>query len=206
MAARRARGLLASGALVTVVAPEVVGDIDKMATPARPHAASVLDVVCRKYEPGEAAGYELVVTATGAPAVDRRVVSDAIAAGVPVSSADRSTLGTVQLPAVHRDGPIVVAISTGGASPALARWLRDRVAESIPPSAAIIAELLDEARVTVRNAGRSTDSVDWEAALSDVLVPLVESGRIDEARSELLALCGGAVRTGTHLPRPRHPE
>ncbi|MGD0393864.1 MAG: bifunctional precorrin-2 dehydrogenase/sirohydrochlorin ferrochelatase [Acidimicrobiales bacterium] len=203
VAARRARGLVASGARVTVVAPEVVEAIDRLAAPSPPAAGAVpsppaagagvgpgtLEIAHRPYEAGEAARYHLVVTATGVPGVDRAVVTDATAAGVPVNSADRDAPGTVQLPAVHRDGPVVVAVSTGGASPALARWLRDRIAGSLPSYVTVLCDLLDEARTAIRTAGRTTDSVDWEAVISDLVVPLVESGRIDEARSELLARC-----------------
>ena len=152
--------------------------------------AGSLEIVRRRYEQGEAARYHLVVTATGDPDVDRSVVSDAGSARVAVNSADGDSPGTFQLPAVHREGPVIVAVSTGGGSPALARWLRDRVAGSLPPSSGILAALLDEARTAVRRSGRPTDSVDWEHAISEVVVPLVESGRVEEARARLLALCG----------------
>ncbi len=202
VAARRALGLLVSGARVTVVAPEVVTAIDRLAA-ATPTGGTdrstgpagtggtggALEIVRRRYQAGEAARYDLVVTATGAPAVDRAVVSDALAAAVPVNSADQDSPGSVQLPAVHRDGPVVVAVSTGGASPALARWLRDRIAGSLPPHIAVLTQLLEEARATLKRSGRSTESIDWAAVISDLVVPLIEAGRIEEARSELLALC-----------------
>ncbi len=199
VAARRAHGLVASGARVTVVAPEVVADIGRLtglSPPAAGTGTGTLEIARRRYRAGEAARYDLVVTATGAPDVDRAVVADATAAGVPVNSADRVAPGWVQLPAVHRDGPVVVAVSTGGASPALARWLRDRIAGSLPPYLAVVAELLEEARHAARAAGRGTDSVDWEAAISELVVPLVEAGRIEEARSGLLALCDPAGDAG----------
>lgn len=195
VAARRARGLLAAGARVTVVSPEVIDALDRLASSSPPTAD--LGLERRRYRAGEASGYHLVVTATGVPEVDRAVVSDALAAGVAVNSADGDAPGSVQLPAVHRQGPVVVAVSTGGASPALARWLRDRIAGSLPPSLAVVAGLLEEARAAVREAGRPTDSVDWEAAIADLVVPLVEAGRIDEARSGLLALCSPP---GTEMP------
>jgi siroheme synthase-like protein len=187
VASRRVRGLVASGAMVTVIAPEIADELDAFAGSVG--AGSVVELVRRRYEPGEAAGYQLVLTATGDPEVDRQVVSDARAGGALVATADRDLAGTVHLPAVHRDGPVVVAVSTEGASPALARWLRDRVVESLPADVTVLAGLLDEAREAMRKVGRSTDSVDWDSAISE-LVPLVESGRIDEARSRLLARCG----------------
>ena len=133
-------------------------------------------------------------TATGDPSVDGAVVADARAAGVLVNSADGDRPGTVRLPAVLRRGPVTVAVSTGGASPALARWLRDRIAGSLPPGLETVAELVDEARAERRGSGRPTDSVDWAALLDDVVLPLVEAGRIDEARAALRAGWTGPAR------------
>ena len=98
--------------------------------PSQPSWARPLDVQIRPYERGEAAAYRLVVTATGDPDVDGAVYADAEEAGVWVNSADDTEHCTFMLPAVHRDGPVSVAVSTGGTSPALAGWLRGRVAPS----------------------------------------------------------------------------
>jgi precorrin-2 dehydrogenase/sirohydrochlorin ferrochelatase len=179
VAARRARGLLDAGAMVTVVAPEVAPETQALATEGN------LEIVRRRYRSGEAARFHLVLTATGVPEVDRSVVADAVSAGVLVNSADGGSPGTMQLPAVHRQGPVVLAVSTTGTSPSLARWLADRLGASLPADVAVIAELLEEARAAVRASGRSTTSVDWQATLSEQVVPLVEAGRTDEARAVL---------------------
>jgi siroheme synthase-like protein len=190
VAARKARGLLTSGARVTVVAPrvnEAIGGLASTTDPASPTPGS-LEVERRAYRRGEAAGFYLVATATGVPVVDASVVSDAVSAGVLVDSADGDVPGTIRLPAIHREGSVTVAVSTGGASPALARWLRDRIAASLPPETATLAELLGEARLALRDAGRPAGSVDWAVVLDEQVVPLVEAGRVAEARSLLLGL------------------
>ena len=198
VASRRVRGLLESGARVTVIAPHVDRSITALGVeppddgPQPDLPSDRLIIESRPYQAGEAAGYELVVTATGDPLVDRTVVADAVAAGVPVASADRGTPGTIRLPAVHRDGPVTIAISTGGASPALARWLRRRIAASLGPDMATLAELLDEARGDLQASGRPTGSVDWTALLDDQVVPLVDAGRIEEARALLRRITGTA--------------
>jgi len=200
VASRKAQALVVAGARVTVVAPRVVDSLAELAVlpaagPARLRAgppsggAGSLELERRSYQPGEAMGYRLVVAATGRPEIDGTVVGDAVAAGVMVNSADRASPGTVQLPAVHRDGRVTVAVSTGGASPALARWLRDRIAGSLPPGVAEIATLVDEVRTAMRDAGRPTGSVDWTAILDGQVAPLVAAGRIDEARAVLLDAC-----------------
>ena len=189
VAGRRVLGLLAAGGEVTVVAPEVTAGISALAggadrTGSDPDLPGSLVVVARPYRNGEAAGYDLVLTATGRPEVDRRVVSDAQAAGVLVNSADGTAPGTVSLPAVHRDGPVTVTVSTGGASPALARWLRDRMVGAIPDGSATLAELIGQARAELRRQGRTTESVAWGPLLEE-LMPLVSAGRFDEARAAL---------------------
>ena len=176
IATRRAEGIIAAGGLVTVVAPHTTSALD-----GNPDAT----VEHRTYQAGEAGRYDLVVSATGDPAIDRTVVADATSAGALAAGADTTAPGTIQLPAVHRDGPVTVAVSTGGSSPALARWLLSRAAGALPSRVAVLATLLEEARQALRAEGRPTDSVDWTAVLDEQVVPLVEAGRIDEARAVL---------------------
>jgi precorrin-2 dehydrogenase / sirohydrochlorin ferrochelatase len=165
VAARKVADLAACGARVTVVAPEV-----DPALVARGDVA----VERRPYRRGEVAGYRLVVTATGDPTVDQRVFDDAEAAGVWVNSADDPERCTFTLPAVVRRDPVVVAVATGGHSPALATWLRRRLGAELGPEVAVLAGLLGEARSGVRAAGRSTEDLDWQGLLDggllDVLV------------------------------------
>lgn len=183
--ARRAGGLLGAGARVTMVAPE----ISAKATTLGPDANLVIER--RTYRVGEVAGYRLAITATGQPDVDATVVADADAAGVLVASADQATPGTVRLPAVLRDGPVVVAVSTGASSPALARWLRDRLARSVPVDVGTVATLVAETRRELQGAGQPTEALRWGEVL-DQVVPLVEAGRIDEARATLARLADRA--------------
>jgi precorrin-2 dehydrogenase/sirohydrochlorin ferrochelatase len=187
VAARKIAGLLSCGAAVTVVAPQVheavallAGDgaFDRLC--GRP-----LDVQVRPYEKGEAAAYRLVIAATGVKEVDSAVHADAEAAGVWVNSADDPDNSTFILPAVFRDGPVSVSVSTSGKSPALAVWLRDRVAEGIGENLGPLAELLGEARRRLHDEGRRTDSVDWKALLGGELGELVAEGDLAGARALL---------------------
>ncbi len=192
VAARKIAGLVACGAAVTVVAPEVHVAIGRL-TDAGVIAAideSPLEVQIRPYRPGEAADYQLVVAATGDAAVDGAVHRDATAAGVWVNVADDASRCSFILPAVARDGSVCVAVSTAGASPALAGWLRDRVVEALGPGLGDLAALLEEGRRRVQAQGRSTESVDWRAVLDGPLPELVRQGRMDRARAALDAFLG----------------
>ncbi len=184
------QSLRSGGAQVTVVAPDLTDALEALAGETEPSGrAPALAVERRRYRPGEAAHYRLVATATGRPEVDAAVVADAVGAGVLVTGAERAVPGTVRLPAVHRSGAVTLAVSTAGTSPALARWLCDRLAGCLPPDLPTIAALVDEARTAHREAGRPTGATDWASLLDQHVVPLVEAGRVDEAR-EILRTAG----------------
>ena len=113
VATRKVRGLLDSGARVTVIAPDISEEMRSL--------ASRLEALePRTFQPDDVAGFRLVVTATGDPAVDGAVAAEADAAGVWVNSADDPAHCSFILPAVHRDGAVTIAVSTAGLSPALA--------------------------------------------------------------------------------------
>jgi len=155
VAARKAEALVAEGALVTVIAPEVVPAIE---------ALPVL-VERRRYARGDAVGYRLVIAATGDPDVSEAVYEDAEAAGVWVNAADDPPHCSFFLTAVHRARPVVVSVSTEGASPALAGWLRDRIAAQLPQGLDDLARRLAAERAALHDAGQSTEGRDWRARL-----------------------------------------
>ena len=175
VAAHKARGLVDAGADVTVVAPEV----DQAVT------SLPVAVEQRPYRPGDAAGYRLVVAATGRPDVNQHVYDDAEAAGVWVNSADDPVRCSVTLPAILRQGRLTVTVSTGGHSPAVAAWVRDRLAEEIGPEYDTLIGLLAEARADVRAAGRSTELYNWRAVLDSGILDLIRTGRLEDAKERL---------------------
>jgi precorrin-2 dehydrogenase len=180
VAARKARALIECGAAVTVVAPSLSGEMESL-------APLLHTVEQRAYRLGDIAAFRLVVTATGIPEIDGAVYADAEAAGVWVNSADDPAHCSFILPAVHRDGALTVSVSTGGLSPALASWLRDRLAAQCGEGLGALAQLLGEARARLRWAGARSDSVDWRALLDGPLVEVVRSGDMDNARAIVTA-------------------
>ena len=183
VAARKARTLLDCGAIVTVIAPAVGGDMEAL-IPAL-HALER-----RPYRRDDASPFRLVVTATGIAEVDGAVYADAEAASVWANSADDLACSSFILPAVHRDGAVTVSVSTGGLSPALASWLRTRLAAECGDGLGILAQLLADARTRLKRAGLRSDSVDWVGLLDGPLPELVRSGDIDGAREMVAAATG----------------
>jgi precorrin-2 dehydrogenase/sirohydrochlorin ferrochelatase len=114
-------GLLACGARVAVVAPEISDEV----------AALPVETIERGYRASDLDGRRLVIAATSVEEVNRRVYADAEERNLFCNVADVPELCSFILPAVHRQGPIVVSVSTGGASPALAQRLRDSFASQI---------------------------------------------------------------------------
>jgi siroheme synthase-like protein len=183
VAARKTRSLLECGAAVTVITPTLSPEMEELVPALRTLAR-------RAYVTGDASAFRLVVTATGIPDVDGAVYADAEAAGVWTNSADDMAHSSFILPAVHRDGPVTVAVSTGGLSPALASWLRTRLAADCGEGIGVLAQLLGEARAQMRESGRSTESVDWRQLLDGPLLELVRAGDIDGARAAVQAAIG----------------
>jgi len=136
VAVEKVHGLLDCEARVTVVAPCVQEELRRL--PVR--------IVTRAFEPDDVEGHLLVLAATDDREMNRRV---------SVAAADRSTLCNVAddpelcsfiLPALVRRDPILVGVSTGGASPALAQRLRDDIGDLLRPEHAELARKLQSLR------------------------------------------------------------
>lgn len=181
VAARKVEGLLACGARVHVVAPVVGAEVRSKAGDDR------LTFEERPYRRGEVGGYRLAVAATDDPAVNRAVFLDGEEAGVWTNSADDPANCSFTLPAVVRRGPVMVTVSTGGHSPALATWLKDRVAETVGPEYEVLVSLLSAERDAIQAAGRSTEDIDWQKALDSDMLALIRSGQVRRAKERLQA-------------------
>ena len=175
VATRKVEGLVAAGADVRVVAPSVAGPIKALG----------VEVTERSYEPADLDGVRLVIVATDDAEANRTVFQDAEAAGIWVNAADDPEHCSFTLPAVLRRGPVSVAVGTGGLSPAMAGWLRDRLATEVGPEFEVLAGLLADERAARRNAPAPARA--WHSALDSGMLELVREGRIEEAKERLQA-------------------
>jgi siroheme synthase-like protein len=132
---RKAAGLAAAAARVVGVDPG----------PVEGGPPAGVEVRAEPYHAGHLRGVCLAFAAATAE-VNRRVVADARRAGVWVGSATEPGAGDFTVPAVWREGPLTLTVSTAGGSPALAAALRDHAAEALGPAAAGLAALLAELR------------------------------------------------------------
>jgi len=182
IAARKIEPLLDAGAEVFVVAPEIGDEVRGWADQGR------CTVEARGFEPADLDGAWLAFTATDVPSVNRAVASAAETRRIWVNSADDPDNCSFTLMSVIRRSDLVLAIGTGGRSPALAAHLRRTLDEEIGPEYVTLLDLLSEAREALRASGRSTEDADWQRAFRSGIVDLVRAGRIDEAK-ELLSTC-----------------
>ena len=136
--------LILSGrkALVVGTGPLAAEKVDGL----RLCGARVQSIKPNDYEAGVLDGCYLVVCATSDVDFNRRVYGDAEARAMLVNVVDVPELCNFILPAIVREGPLTIAISTAGASPALAKRMKREVAERFGPHYARLAELLDEVR------------------------------------------------------------
>lgn len=177
VAASKVRGLLAAGAVVHVVAPEVGPEV----------RATTATWDERPYERGEVTGYRLAVACTADGAVNQAVFDDGEAAGVWVNAADDPERCSYTLPARLDRGRLLVTVSTAGASPAYATWLRDVLGTQLGPEHETLLELLAEARSSLVQKGLARAAADWRAALDSGMLDRIRSGRTAEARELLHA-------------------
>ena len=177
IALRKLNALLRAGARVVLVAPEV-------APPLRPLIAGK-EVTHRKgvFSPGDLEGMRLVVAATDDPQANLEVARAAEARGIPVNVVDQPRAGTFIMPSVIDRSPVVVAVSTEGASPVLARLIRTRLESLIPAGYGRLADLCGRYRDAVKR--RFAVPADrrrfWERVLQGSVAERVFAGLEEEA-------------------------
>lgn len=182
VAARKIEALLDLGADVDVVAVAASAEVRGWADQGR------LRLQERPFTEGDVDGAWLAVAATDDPAVNAAVHAAGEARRVWVNAADDPAHCSFTLMSVVRRADVVVAIGTGGRSPALAAWLKRRIGEEMGPEYETLVELLSEAREELRGAGRSSEEADWQAAFDAGLLDLLRAGQVGEAK-ELLRSC-----------------
>ncbi len=182
VAARKIASLLEAGAVVRVVAPEVGPEVQASADMGR------LTVEHRAFQRSDLDDCWLAYTAADDPSVNRAVFEEGERRRIWVNSADDPSHCSFTLVSVVRRGDIVVSIGTGGRSPALATWLKERIQRDLGPEYEALLEILAEARESLRASGRSSEDANWRVAFDSGILDLVKSGQVVAAK-ELLNSC-----------------
>jgi uroporphyrin-III C-methyltransferase/precorrin-2 dehydrogenase/sirohydrochlorin ferrochelatase len=183
VAARKVSLLARSKGLITVVAPQLGEAL------ARELAEGRITHRAKAFGPADVEGFSIAIAATDEQDVNEAVAAACRARHIPVNVVDQPRLCTFILPSVIERPPLTIAVSSGGASPVLARLLRARLETLIPAGYGRLAEL---ARA-FRDAVKARFPFDerrrfWEHALQGPIAELVFSGREGEARARMAAM------------------
>lgn len=181
VAARKADLLLRAGGRVTVVAPELGASLKQWV------AEGKLKHRAERFSPECLDAAVAVIAATDDKGVNEAVAASATAQRIPVNVVDTPALCTFVMPSIIDRSPLVVAVSSGGASPVLARLLRARLETLIPAAYGRLAALVGSFRDKVkRHFKRPADRrVFWERVLQGQVAELVYTGRETQAREAL---------------------
>ncbi len=188
MGQEKVERLLPYGASVHVISADVTDEVRALAEEGE------IEWTRRKYEPGDLDGpFIAIVADTSDDAMNQAIYDEAKERNVPLNVADVTHLCTWITPAVVRRGDVIVAASTGGASPALARRFREELSGTNRVRSALgvmeyadLAPLLSDVRTALLDKGIRVNTDHWQVSLTDDLVQMVQTDQYQAAKDELM--------------------
>lgn len=195
VALRKLASLLQSGARPTLIAPELDSELVNLLQ----QYPNQTIWQPREFQDQDIAGHSLVIAATNNPTVNARVAELANARQIPVNVVDNQAACSFILPSVVDRSPVMIAVSTGGASPVLARQLRMKLETMIPSSCGQLAAITEEYREIVKQrfADPEQRKQFWEQTLRGPFAELVYAGNVSAARHMLNELLTQADATSS---------
>ena len=187
VALRKARLLSDAGGQLRVVAPEVRGELTALAGEGRVHL--------RGYDSDDLQGVALVIAATDDEPLNARISHEAQALGIPVNVVDAPTLCSVIFPAIVDRSPLIVAVTSGGDAPVLARLIRAKIETWIPSTYGQLASLAKKFRERVKQLFPDVQQrrVFWEDVFQGQIAESVFAGKLGEGERLLEAKIAGAA-------------
>ena len=177
IATRKVALLVRAGAQIQIIAPDLCANLAKL------RDEGGIEHAARTYREGDLDECYLAFAATDDPAVNHRVANDGAALNTPVNVVDHPEDGSFIMPSIIDRSPVIAAVSTGGASPVLARLIRARLESLIPAGYGRLAELAGRFRERVKQT--FSDPADrrrfWDCILQGSVAERVFSGHMDEA-------------------------
>ncbi|MEH6583727.1 MAG: siroheme synthase CysG [Halioglobus sp.] len=179
---RKARLLLKAGAILTVVAPEISAELEQ----------ALVDTGGRwqqsTFSETDLEGVSLVVAATPDRAVNELISQQAGALSIPVNVVDSPDLCSFIFPSIVDRSPLLIAISSSGRSPVLARLMRRKIEAMVPAAYGRLAEFAGRMRGQVKQhiSGESPRRLFWEQAIEGRVGEMVLAGRETQAESLLM--------------------
>jgi len=181
IAVRKVELLLKAGAKVRVVAKNLCAAMSAL------QQQHEFDCDVRGFEESDLDNVDLIIAATNDQKLNASISSLARSKHIPVNVVDSPDLCSFIMPSIVDRGPVQIAVSTGGASPVLARLLRSHLESTIPAAYGELAKLADSCRNMVKQAFPKVEERRkfWESVLEGKVAEYVFSGRADDARNLL---------------------
>ena len=194
VATRKARLLLRAGANLTVVSPEIADELESLLAE---HGGVWQQ---SHYQETDLHGRKLVVAATPDRTTNEQVYREATALSIPVNVVDSPELCTFIFPSIVDRDPMLIAISSSGKSPVLARILRRKIEAMVPAAYGRLAEFAGSFRQLVKDSivEETPRRLFWEQAMEGTLAEQVLAGREQQAEVQLRERLGDsdALHTG----------
>jgi siroheme synthase-like protein len=181
VALRKVEALLKHGASIEVISNELCTELSNMARSGK------IIVRTKKYEDGDLDNAFLAIAATSDNRVNQEVTEEARRKRILINSVDDAVNSDFITPAYLQRGNLIIAISTAGSSPALARSIRGRLEKEFGEEYASLACLIEEVRNELKSKRTKVDSQDWQKALDiDAMIALIKRGEKEKAKALLL--------------------
>lgn len=183
VALRKAQALLKSGAKLHIIAPAIVPEMQELLAQHATH----MEYSARTFNPSDLEQAFLVIAATNDRAVNQQVAQLAHERNLLVNVVDNSDACSFIVPSVVNRDPVQIAVSTGGASPVLARQIRMKLETMIPSSCGELAAITEQYRDTVKQRFADPEQRKhfWEQTLRGPFAELVYAGNTQAARQML---------------------
>ena len=170
VAGRKASTLLESGALVTVVSPEISGVTGELVD------AGKIEWIQAPFNPNHMDGAAIVIASTSDEEVNRMVSREAVRRNIPVNVVDVPELCTFIVPSVIRRGSLVIAVSTSGKSPATSKKIRKKLEKEFGDEWGVFLDIMGQARKT------AIDKVDDQKQREEIFNRLASSDLLGHIR------------------------
>jgi len=182
VALRKAQMLLEHGAVVEIVSPNLCPQLSQLVKDGAVKAEK------RAYNNEDLNGSWLVVAATDDAGVNEKVAAEARKRKILVNVVDRQDISDFIVPSYFRRGDIIVAVSTSGKSPALARKIRSQLETDVKAEYAQLAVIASEVRSQLKEQGIVVSGDDWQEVLNlNSLIELIKRHKNQEAKEIMLA-------------------
>jgi len=182
IALRKVNLLINSGALVECIAPEFC-----QALLERSEESASLSLTHRAFESMDVNNQALVVSATDDKDLNAIVSRLASAMNIPVNVVDSPDISSFIMPSIVDRSPLLIAISSGGRAPVLARIIRAKLETTIPSAYGKLAQIAGEYRQKVKNKFSNIKDrrAFWESVLSGVVAEKIMTGRVQSAKKDI---------------------